>query len=137
MVVRPDPASRVHQWFAGANLHHRKVNADSWRHAEALTYTPLETAKEKFTRLANKWSLETAHVSSVTDLINDPSYQQIIALGMPVVPYLLDDLDHNKRFWFPALAAITGLRPFDPRDQGSFSLMARAWVRWGRRKGLI
>ena len=91
----------------------------------------------KFHRLADAWSENSLHVSSVSDLINDPSYQQIIDLGWKALPYLLDDLQKRKRFWFPALAAITGVRPFDPGDLSNPRRMTEAWVKWGRRKGLI
>jgi hypothetical protein len=70
-------------------------------------------------------------------LINDRCYQEIIGLGWPAVPYLLNDLDRNKRFWFPALAAITGLRPFDSIDASNYRRMTEAWLRWGKRKELI
>jgi hypothetical protein len=93
--------------------------------------------EERFLRLADEWSRETGHISSVSDLINDTRYQQIISLGWPAIPYILKDLERNKRFWFPALAAITGLRPFDPGDASNYRRMADAWLRWGGRKGLI
>lgn len=96
-----------------------------------------ETVEKKFLRLADEWSRATNHISSVTDLINDYHYQQIIALNWPVVPYLLNDLERNKRFWFPALTAITGLRPFDRHDASNYRRMTDAWLRWGKRKGLI
>ena len=91
----------------------------------------------RFHTLANKWSHDTAHISSASDLINDPSYQEIISMGWSVLPYLLIDLQRNKRFWFPALAAIAGIRPFDPRDYGNGRRMTEAWVKWGKLKGLI
>lgn len=91
----------------------------------------------KFRRLADEWSEKTMHVSSASDLINDTRYQQIIDLGVDVLPYLLDDLRRNKRFWFPALAAIAGVRPFDPGDLSNPRRMTEAWLKWGRRKGLI
>jgi hypothetical protein len=96
-----------------------------------------ETTEDRFMRLADEWSQDTAHISSATDLINDYRYQQIINMSWEVVPYLLIDLEHKKRFWFPALAAITGLRPYDSRDGGNYRLVADAWIRWGKRKGLI
>jgi len=95
-----------------------------------------ETVSVRFHRLANEWSANTMHISSASDLINDKRYQEIIDLGWDVVPYLLTDLQQNKRFWFPALAAITGVRPFDPSDTNSPRRMTEAWVRWGKRKGL-
>ena len=97
---------------------------------------PAADVKQQFYRLADEWSRETMHVSSASDMINDKRYQEIIGLGWDVVPYLLTDLQQNKRFWFPALAAITGVRPFDPSDTNSPRRMTEAWVRWGKRKGL-
>jgi hypothetical protein len=91
----------------------------------------------RFHELADEWSEKTMHISSVSDLINDARYQQIIDLGWDALPFLLDDLQKKKRFWFPALAAITGVRPFDPGDLSNPRRMTEAWVKWGRRKGLI
>jgi hypothetical protein len=130
---------RVHHWLGRTKGESYRAIAEMWAHADAgaVTHAPQELPGERFARLANKWSSDTDHISSVTDLINDSSYQQIIDMGMDVVPHLLNDLDRNKRFWFPALAAITGLRPFDPKDMGNYRLMTEAWLRWGRLKGLI
>jgi len=97
----------------------------------------IQDLKGRFVRLADEWSQETGHISSASDLIGNAKYQQIIQLGWPAIPYLLDDLERNKRFWFPALAEITGLRPFDPADASNYRRMTDAWLRWGRRKGLI
>ena len=58
-------------------------------------------------------------------------------MGWDVLPYLLSDLATRKRFWFPALAAITDLRPFDRKDSGNYKLMTEAWLKWGRLRGLI
>jgi len=104
---------------------------------EAQLDTGIQPLKERFARLANEWSRETSHMSSASDLTNNPAYQQIIKLGWPVIPHLLDDLERNKRFWFPALAAITGLRPFDPSDASNYRRMTAAWLLWGKRKGFI
>jgi hypothetical protein len=95
------------------------------------------TVQQRFASLADQWSNNTRHISSASDLINDRSYQQIIDLGWDAVPYLLRDLQQNKRFWFPALAAITGVRPFDRGDTNNPRRMTEAWIRWGKWKGLI
>jgi hypothetical protein len=95
------------------------------------------TVEEQFQLLADEWSQATMHISSASDLINDSRYQKIIGIGWDVVPYLLIDLQKNKRFWFPALAAITGVRPFDKGDSSNPRRMTEAWVKWGKRKGLI
>lgn len=92
---------------------------------------------DRFRQLADDWSSNTNHISSIDDLTSYPSYREIIGLGWDVVPFLLKDLQENKRFWFPALAAITNVRPFDSSDAGNGKRMTDAWIRWGKRKGLI
>ena len=98
---------------------------------------PPKNIADKFHRLAAEWSSNTRYSSSTADITSDPSYREIVGLGWAVVPLLLKDLHENKRFWFPALHAITGIRPFDPSDAGNSKRMLDAWVRWGTRKGLI
>jgi hypothetical protein len=97
----------------------------------------LLTVAERFQKLATKWFAETQHISSTTEIAAHPSYQQIIRMGWDVVPLLLIDLRQNKRFWFPALSAITGIRPFDRSDAGNGKRMTDAWITWGQKKGLI
>lgn len=96
-----------------------------------------ESVAVRFYRLAADWSENTAHVSSVDDLVAHPCYQEIINLGWDVVPLLLIDLQKNRRFWFPALYAITKVRPYDLSDAGNGRRMTDAWVTWGKRKKLI
>jgi hypothetical protein len=116
----------------------KKLLAEMWIFPQAEVSSPREeTTATRFLRLADEWSRETGHISSASDLINNARYQEIISLGWAVVPCLLIDLERSRRFWFPALAAITGLRPFDPGDASNYRRMTDAWLRWGKRKGLI
>jgi hypothetical protein len=103
--------------------------------APNVSYAPAELS-DRFYRLADDWSVETGHVSSTKDLTSNSSYQEIIRLGWDVVLLLLKDLQENQRFWFPALYAITGVRPFDPSDAGNSKRMVQAWIKWGNMKGL-
>jgi hypothetical protein len=91
----------------------------------------------RFRKLANEWSNEVSVVSSVGGLTSHPKYQEIIRLGWDVVPFLLSDLQRNRGFWFTALNEITGIRPFDLSDAGKSERMAKAWIQWGKRKGII
>ena len=95
------------------------------------------TVEGKFLRYAADWEAATGHISSVRDLISHPSYRSIIDLGWDAVPFLLKDLQSNKRFWFPALFEITNVRPFDPRDANNSRRMTEAWISWGKKKKLI
>lgn len=96
-----------------------------------------ETVAERFHRLAAEWSKEVQNVSSLTAMAAHPKYRQIVDLRWDVVPFLLIDLQRNKRFWLPALHEITGIQPFDPSDAGNSKRMMDAWIKWGKNKRYI
>jgi len=48
--------------------------------------------RQRFQRLASKWRDETSHLSSYTDRVLHPAYQEIIGMGDVAVPLLLQDL---------------------------------------------
>ena len=91
--------------------------------------------EERFQRLAARWRAETAYLSSLTEMIAHPAYQEIIALGPEVVPSLLRDLEKEPDYWFAALRALTGANPVPPEDAGKLDNMAAAWLNWGRENG--
>ena len=64
-----------------------------------------------FEELTRTWADETAHLSSPAKLLEHPAYRQIIGLGPRALPLVLRDLREHGRFWFPALAAISGENP--------------------------
>ncbi|HZU38105.1 MAG TPA: hypothetical protein VFA18_19440 [Gemmataceae bacterium] len=57
---------------------------------------PDESLEARFRRLAEEWKAATAHLSSMTAASQHPAYQQIIALGPDVVPYLLRDMEDHE-----------------------------------------
>lgn len=87
--------------------------------------------------LAAQWKADTALLSSTTAMVAHPAYQAIIALGPPVVPLLLRDLEREPAHWFEALHAITGEDPVPREAWGKTGAMAAAWLGWGRSRGLI
>jgi hypothetical protein len=89
----------------------------------------------RFRQLATVWLEETAHVSSSTELVNHPAFQQIVALGRPVVPLLLRELAARTGHWHRALKCITGADPVPPEGRGDFDQATEAWLRWGRDNG--
>jgi hypothetical protein len=96
-----------------------------------------ESIEARFLRLAAMWQDETAHHSSSTVRYNHPAYREIIAMGKPVVPLLLHDLERTHRRWFMALQTITGAAPIPPADTGKLPEMTAAWLQWGRENGWI
>jgi hypothetical protein len=66
-----------------------------------------------------------------------PSYQQIIGIGEPAVPLLLEELRREPDHWFWALEAITMANPVPKEASGKIRQMAMAWIEWGIREGYI
>jgi hypothetical protein len=91
----------------------------------------------QFQALADQWKSATALLPSTTAMVEHPAHQAIIALGQPVVPLLLHDLQHEPVHWFEALKAITGEYPVPRENWGKIAAMADAWLAWGRSSGLI
>ena len=52
-------------------------------------FPPPESVELKFHRLADLWRTETAYVSSTSDLVDHPAFQEIVAMGPAVTPLLL------------------------------------------------
>lgn len=92
-------------------------------------------AREEFDALTAEWVNETQSTSSLEDIKTHPSYLRIIGKGKSVLPFIFEDLRRNARHWFPALKAITGTSPINPKDAGKLREMTEAWLRWGEQMG--
>jgi len=101
---------------------------------QAIDASP-RSLDETFQRLANLWQTAVGHHSSSSKRDKHPAYRAIIALGPPVVPLLLRDLELNRRHWFTALTAITGADPVSEVDAGKILAMIETWLKWGKEKG--
>jgi len=118
---KSDITTRIHDLVSTADL------------AEADAATRLAS----FRLLADQWRRETGHYSSITKKVAHPAYQQIIAMGMPAVPLILNELAARPAHWFTALQAITGATPVEAAESKDLRSAARAWVDWGRKGRLI
>ena len=88
-----------------------------------------------FERLADEWVRERPRGLDIHFMIEHPAYQQIIAMGPPAVPSLLQRLAQRPDHWFAALHQITGASPVPPESRGRFLEMTNAWLEWGRQQG--
>jgi hypothetical protein len=91
-------------------------------------------ATARFFELVRRWKRESRSMSSTTDMVELPSYREIIALGEVAVPLLLAQLKGEGRepnHWFSALRQITGVDPVPREARGRPRDMARAWIAWG------
>jgi hypothetical protein len=99
-------------------------------HSEADT-------RERFQRLAAEWKEKSRFLSNTAQMALLRPYQSIIGMGMPAVPLILEELQRDPDQWFWALEAITEENPARPEDAGNVRQMAKAWVEWGRQRGLV
>ena len=90
---------------------------------------------ERFQRLASVWRAETGYVSSSSELGAHPAFQEIVAMGPPVIPLLLCELEKRAGHWHRALHQITGADPVSAADRGNIDKAADAWLRWGKEQG--
>ncbi len=99
------------------------------------TTAPKESLEERFQRLASTWIAETAVVSSSSDLVAHPAFQEIVGMGPAVIPLLLRELAKRSGHWHRALRRITGVDPVAPEDRGNIDKAAETWLRWGKEQG--
>ena len=73
--------------------------------------------------------------SAVPQMAMLTPYQQIIGLGQPAVPLILEELQREPDHWFWALEAITQENPVPQEARGKVRQMAQAWIAWGKQQG--
>lgn len=91
--------------------------------------------EKQFDDLVTQWTDRTRYLSSIQKIAADSAYQQIIALGEPVLPLIFRDLPHRQSLWFWALHQITGADPVATDQVGAEAVVA--WLVWGRERGYI
>jgi hypothetical protein len=91
-----------------------------------------QTVQEQFKKLASDWRKATSFHSSLMKKVSHPTYLKIIDIGMPVVPFLLKELEQNPDHWFVALQKITRADPIPEEAYGKMEKMSEAWLSWGR-----
>jgi hypothetical protein len=95
-----------------------------------------ESLEQRVARLLMRWREETAYLSSSTQITGHPAYQELIALGPAVLPFLFRDMEQTADGHLAkALIALTGAHPVPAEDRGNIRKVADAWLRWGRENG--
>jgi hypothetical protein len=77
-----------------------------------------------------KWKEETKYQSSTDVIINDPLFNEIIALGKSAVPCIIEVLRYEPSLLIAALSKITGENPVKPEHRGRVKDMAADWIEW-------
>jgi flagellar biosynthesis GTPase FlhF len=115
-----------------------EAEAQAREHAKARAEAQPRADEEsiaKFERLVAEWKADTKFVGTVLEMATHPAYQQIIGMGQPAVPLILQRLAAKGEHWFWALRAITGENPVPKTSRGNIEQMTEAWLSWGRAKG--
>lgn len=102
--------------------------------AQPYPYTA-DQVREIFETLAIRWESETEFLSMTPQITGHPAYFEIVGLGYPAVPFILERLKKSTRPWFQALEAMTRENP--AADVETHSSAAKSWLEWGLRRGLI
>jgi hypothetical protein len=100
----------------------------------ALANLEQDVIASRFSQLAETWMQNTRFMST-QEMITDPAYQQIIGMGRPALPLILDEMQKSPNHWFWALFAITGHDV--AAESQDFTSATQAWLEWGTNQGLI
>ena len=93
--------------------------------------------EDEFQTLVSEWNSGTAFVSSVSEIIGHRAFRRIVASGTEAVPYLLKQLKTEPSYLVMALSEITGATPVPTGANGKVKEMAKAWLDWGEKNGLL
>ena len=100
-----------------------------------LNTTVPNDVRAEFALLAALWKRSTWHISSPMARAADSAYRQIVAMGRPAIPLILEELRREPDEWFAALESLTGENPVATEDHGDIGAMTHAWLDWGREHG--
>jgi hypothetical protein len=84
----------------------------------------------KFNKLKNDWKSDTFYLSSISQKVAHPAYQEIISMGADALPLIIQELKNEPSHWFPALRSITGYDPVSAENRGRIDAMAAEWINW-------
>lgn len=96
-----------------------------------------ETFENKFSRLTCAWKDSTMFVSSYNQLLSNPSYLEMIAMGEKVLPLIFAEMQKEPGHWFLALNVITSVNPVKPESRGNIPAMTNDWLNWAKSKGYV
>jgi hypothetical protein len=132
-----DDLESDHGWNADANdsiwEKTTKVKTEWYRPTKLQSQLHVKSSLEtKFAEAAERWRSETKFLSSSTDIVLHPAYQDILGMGKKALPLIFRELASNGGRWFWALRHITGEDPVNEPDKGKTKVMTEAWLKWAK-----
>lgn len=88
----------------------------------------------RFSNLEKEWKESTLMLSSITEIVMHPSYQQIIGMGPTAIQLIFLSMKREFGHWFWALCAITGENPVSIEHRGKIKEMTDDWLDWGQKQ---
>jgi hypothetical protein len=70
------------------------------------------------------------HMSDLDRVATHPIYKEIIKIGKPAIPILLQRM-RSSVYWFNALRSITN-ENIDQENRGYIDLMREDWLKWAK-----
>ncbi len=123
------------------NIETQKYMQVTKKKNQLLISIPVETKIDdtllmelKFQLLAEKWREESRFFSFTKDIVATESYQRIIQMGTPIIPFIIKELERNPKHWFYALKQLTNENPVKAKSKGNIKLMANDWIEWGKNR---
>lgn len=86
-----------------------------------------------FNALAQQWSDHCQSValsSNINDYLNTPSYHELVKLGSPAIPLIMERYRTDNLPWGFVLDEITGLHMIEDRNHFSPPEIKKRWLDW-------
>jgi hypothetical protein len=84
-----------------------------------------------------EWTIGIGPTSSSRKVTAHPAFRRIVGMGREAVPYFLREVKRKPSLLVRALQEITGESPVPRESRGRISEIAKAWVAWGEKNGLL
>src|SRR5437667_11034541 len=95
-----------------------------------------ETIEKRVVRLLGTWREQTAYLSSSTRITEQPTYQELMAVGPAALPFLFRDLEQTRDGHLSkGLTILAGALPVPAEDRRQVYKVAEAWPRWASENG--
>lgn len=132
-------SARIRTVLGRALSEYLTKTAFDWGKLIRSTHETHETLAEKyeqrFLALADEWRQGQGVTSSLTQLMMNPAYQQIIGMGETAIPMIFRELEKEPDHWFWALKSIAGDDPVSDESRGNIRQMTAEWLEWGKKQG--
>ena len=103
----------------------------------SVDYTLDVFLAEKFRGLADRWRAETRYISSLSEIEEHETFQEIVEMGQSVIPLVLQELSEKPSWLLLALDALVEEPPILEASEGGLLDSANAWIEWGKKIGYL